>query len=57
VQKRTFARSALTNYGNLFTGLDMERKVAKNYQIFIAGTIDLRQFFDTNQWLRGQDSV
>ena len=42
VQERTFPCSAFANYGNLFTGLDMEREAAKNYQVLIAGTIDLR---------------
>ena len=51
VQERTFACSAFADYRNLFPGLDMEREVAKNYQILIAGTIDLRQIFDANQWL------
>jgi hypothetical protein len=57
VQERTFPCSALAYYGNLFTGLDLERKIAKNYQIFIAGTIDLREVFYKNEWLWGQGLV
>ena len=57
VQQRTFSRSALAYYGNLFTGLDLEREIAKNYQIFVAGTIDLREVFYKYEWLGGQSSV
>ena len=57
VQERTFACSAFTDYCNLFTGLDLEREIAKNYQIFIAGAIDLREVFYEYEWLGGQASV
>ena len=45
VQECTFSCSALAYYGNLFAGLDLERKISKNYQILIAGTVDLREVF------------
>ena len=51
VQERTFSGSALAYYGNLFAGLDLEREIAKNHQILIAGTIDLREVFYKNEWL------
>jgi hypothetical protein len=57
VQERTFACSALAYYGDLFTGLDLEREIAKNYQILVAGTVDLREVFYKNEWLWGQGLV
>ena len=51
VQERAFSCAALAYYGNLFTRLDQEREIAKNYQIFVAGTIDLREVFYEYEWL------
>lgn len=57
VEQGALACSALADYGDLFTGLNLEREIAKNDQIFIAGTIDLRQILDTNEWLGSHSSV
>ena len=57
VQESTLSSSAFTDDGDLFARRDFEVKVAKNYEIFVPGSVDFREFFDTNQWRWGQLTV
>ncbi len=57
VEKSTLTRSAFTYDSDLLTLRNLQIKIAKNHEIFIAGSINLGEFFDSDQRLWGQAPV
>ena len=49
VQQSAFPGPALADDGDLLALGDIQREIVENHQVLVAGTIDLREIFDSNQ--------
>ncbi len=53
VKERALPRPAFADDGDLFAGFDVEREVAEDYEVFVAGAVDLWRGFRCGRVARG----
>ena len=57
MQEGTLPRPALADDGDLLAFFDVKREVVKDHEVLVAGTVDLREIFDSDQRRGGQATV